>query len=58
MRAGELAWRLGSEGDGAEVSLLQAHTALAAHKAKADVLTREPGLVAAARFLNLLVREP
>jgi len=59
VRAGELAWRIRTEGDeDREPDLVEAHAALAAHEAEAEVLTAEPGLEAAARFLGLEVRRP
>ena len=54
MRAGELAWRLNQEGKG-KISLIDAHTALTAHRAKAAVWTREASLRAVADFLGLKV---
>jgi len=59
VRAGELAWRIRAEGGGTrDISLLAAHAALAAHKEKAEVLTQDPDLAAAARYLGVTVREP
>jgi hypothetical protein len=56
LRAGELAWRLRQEGK-AEASVLDAYAALLAHAEGAAVWTREPGLLQAARFLGVEVRE-